>query len=140
MDTEEKKPQRGRPKGSRDSHKIKLKPNPKDAKERYAKKYGDIGLVAIYGVDEFTTELVKYMWNDPTQEFIVCDPIEQYVANLTRDIGSRPYSMYRYDSTHHVGFIESGMYPVVVVAKRCLEDVKKLPNPHDVELVCLEDL
>ena len=142
MDTEneEKKKTRGRPKGSRDSHKIKLKASPKDAKERYARIYGAVSLVAVYGVDEFTTELINYMWNDPEQHFVVCDPIEQHVANLTRDIGGRPYSMYRYDAVHHVGFIESGMYPVVVVAKRYIDDVSKLPNPHDVELVCLEDL
>ena len=141
MDTEEKKTNRGRgrPKGSKDTRKIKLKPSPKDAKQDYAKMYGDIGLVAIYGVDDYTKELLKYMWNDPTQEFVVCDPVEQYAANLTREIGALPYSMYRYDAVHHNGFIEEGLYPVVVVAKRYADDVRKLPNPHDVQIICLEE-
>lgn len=130
---------RGRPKGSKDSHKISLKPSPKDAKQDYKKYYGDIGLVAIYGVDEYTTELVRYMWKDPSQEFVVCDPTEQLVANLTREIGNLPYSMYRYEAVHHNGFIEEGMYPVVVVAKKYKEAVMKLPNPHDVIIICLED-
>lgn len=136
MTEEPRKP--GRPKGSSDSKKIKLKPSPKTAKEDYAKKYGDIGLVAIYGVDDFTKELIYYLWNDPKQEFVVTDPVDQYLANLTKEIGNRPYSLYRYEAVRHVGFVESGHFPVIVVASKYWEEVKKLPNPEKVELVNLE--
>lgn len=137
---EEVKRGRGRPLGSTDSKKIKLKASPRDANHYYAKYYSLVGLVAVYGVDEFTAGLVRHMWKDPSQEFVVTDPVEQHLANLTREIGNLPYSLYRYDAVHHVGFIEEGLYPVVVVAKRYLEQVKALPNPHEVELICLEDL
>ena len=136
MTEEPKKP--GRPKGSSDPKKIKLKPSPKTAKEDYAKKYGDIGLVAVYGVDDFTKELIYYLWNDPKQEFVVTDPVDQYLANLTKEIGNRPYSLYRYEAVRHVGFVESGQFPVIVVANKYWEQVKKLPNPEKVELVNLE--
>jgi hypothetical protein len=132
-----KKP--GRPKGSTDKkpHKIKLKPRPDTAKEQFKKDYRDLSLIAIYGVDDFTSELITYLWKDMTKEFIVTDPIEQKAANLTRVIGGLPYSMYRYEQTHHVGFIEEGYYPVVVVAEEYWEEVSKKPNPEEVELVCL---
>lgn len=129
----------GRPKGSKDSRKIPLKPSPKDAKQDYKKYYGEVGLVAIYGVDNYTEELIHYMWKDPKQEFVVCDPTEQLVANLTRKIGNLPLSLYRYEAVHHSGFIESGMYPIVVVAKKYKDMVLKLPNPYGVEIICLED-
>jgi hypothetical protein len=137
MDTEKKKP--GRPKGSSDKkpQKIKLKPRPDTAKEYFKKEYRDLDLIAIYGVDDFTEELIKYLWKDMTKEFVITDPIEQRAGTLTRVIGSLPYSMYRYEQINHVGFIEEGLYPVVVVAEEYWETVSKLPNPEEVELVCL---
>ena len=137
-ETQEKPRGRGRPKGSKDApKKLKLKPSPKTAKEDFKKKYSSVGLVAIFGIDEFTKELVYYMWDDPTQEFVVTSPIEQETANFTREIGSRPYSMYRYDQVSPLGFIEEGHFPVVVVAEEYWDKVSKLPNPHDVKLICL---
>jgi hypothetical protein len=137
MDTEKKKP--GRPKGSSDKkpQKIKLKPRPDTAKEYFKKEYRDLDLIAIYGVDDFTEELIKYLWKDMTKEFVITDPVEQRAGTLTRAIGSLPYSMYRYEQINHVGFIEEGLYPVVVVAEEYWETVSKLPNPEEVELVCL---
>ena len=137
MDTEKKKP--GRPKGSSDKkpQKIKLKPRPDTAKEYFKKEYRDLDLIAIYGVDDFTEELIKYLWKDMTKEFVITDPVEQRAGTLTRVIGSLPYSMYRYEQINHVGFIEEGLYPVVVVAEEYWETVSKLPNPEKVELVCL---
>jgi hypothetical protein len=137
MDTEKKKP--GRPKGSSDKkpQKIKLKPRPETAKEQFKKDYRDLDLIAIYGVDDFTEELIKYLWKDMTKEFVITDPVEQRAGTLTRAIGSLPYSMYRYEQINHVGFIEEGLYPVVVVAEEYWETVSKLPNPEEVELVCL---
>lgn len=137
---DQEKAPRGRPVGSRDTKKIKLKIAPEDAKKQYHRLYGEFGLVAIYGVDKFTEELIRYLWKDPNQDFVVTDPIEQKSANLTRQIGSLPYSAFRYDQVNHVGFIESGRFPVVVVAKEYKEKVLKLPNPYNVEIVCLEDL
>ena len=143
MDTEgtkETKRGRGRPKGSTDSKsvtKIKLKPRPDTAKEYFKKEYKDLDVIAVYGVDDFTKELIKYLWKDMTKEFVVTDPVEQKLANLTRTIGNLPYSMYRYEQVHHVGFIEEGHYPVVVVAEEHWDEVVKLPNPEEVHLVCL---
>ena len=138
--TEEPKKKAGRPKGSTDTpkvKKIKLKPRPDTAKEYFKKDYKDLGTIAIYGVDNFTEELIKYLWKDMTKDFVVTDPIDQKVANLTKTIGNLPYSMYRYDQMGHVGFIEEGFFPVVVVAEEYWESVSKLPNPENVELVCL---
>ena len=138
--TEEPKKKAGRPKGSTDTpkvKKIKLKPRPDTAKEYFKKDYKDLGTIAIYGVDNFTEELIKYLWKDMTKDFVVTDPIEQKVANLTKAIGNLPYSMYRYDQMSHIGFIEEGFFPVVVVAEEYWEEVSRLPNPENVELVCL---
>ena len=138
--TEEVKNKAGRPKGSTDKprvKKIKLKPRPDTAKEYFKKDYKDLDTIAIYGVDAFTEELIKYLWKDMTKDFVVTDPIDQKVANLTRNIGNLPYSLHRYEQVSHIGFIEEGYFPVVVVAEEYWEEVVKLPNPENVELVCL---
>lgn len=130
----------GRPKGSSDKPKvtkIKLKPSPTTAKEDFKKTYKDLDVIAIYGVDSFTEELIKYLWKDISKEFVVTDPVEQKSANMTRSIGNLPYSMYRYMQVQHVGFIEEGYYGVVVVAEDYWDEVSALPNPHEVQLVCL---
>ena len=139
--TEEPKRGRGRPAGSKDApkkvKKIKLKPRPETAKEDFKKKYKDLSLIAIYGVDEFTEQLIKSLWTDPNINFAVTDPITQMSANLTRSIGSLPYSIYRYSQYHHNGFIEQGKYPVIIVADKYWDSVTSLPNPNKVIFTCL---
>lgn len=141
MTEEVNKPKKkaGRPVGSKDKPKgkVKLKPNPITAKHDYKKKYGDMGFTAIYGFDSFTEELVRFLWSDPQHEFTATDPNEAKLANFTRNIGSLPWSMYRWGQVSHVGFIEEGLFPVVVVAAEYWEEVSKLPNPHKVKLICL---
>ena len=144
MATEENKPEvneedttkrrRGRPKGSID-RKLRLKSTPKTAPEEYAKMFGDIGIVAIYGVDEFTMELIRYMWNDPHQEFVVTDPVDAILSNANREMGSRPHSLHRFEAVNHVGFVESGYYPVIVCTNQYYKQLTKLPNPHGVHLI-----
>jgi hypothetical protein len=134
---EEVKRGRGRPKGSSDKRKIKLKPNPKSAKEDFAKKYEGLDLVAVYGYDEFTFELITHLWKNPSIEFVFTDPIPSRGAHMTRHIGNLSWSIHRYEVMTHVGFIEEGYFPVVVVSDDCWEEVSKLPNPHEVELVSL---
>ena len=71
------------------------------------------------------------------KNFVVTDPVDQKSATLTRSIGSLPYSMYRYDQIRHNGFIEEGMFPVVIVAEEYWDTVSNLPNENNVELLCL---
>lgn len=134
-----KKERRGRPKGSSDNKptKIRLKPSPKSAKEAFKEDFKELDMIAIYGVDEFTEELIRHLWSDMNKNFIVTDPIEQKVGTLTRAIGALPYSLHRYDQTRHVGFIEEGLFPVIIVAEEYWESVMKLPNPNKVTFVCL---
>jgi len=134
-----KKESRGRPKGSSDNKptKIKLKPTPKSAVQAFKEEFKGLDMVAIYGVDEFTEKLIRELWTDPNKEFIVTDPIEQRAGTLTRSIGALPHSLHRYDQTRHVGFIESGMFPVIIVASEYWDMVMKLPNPNKVIFTCL---
>jgi len=137
---EEKPPERrGRPRGSSDNKpvKIKLKPSPKSAIDSFKQEFKGLGLIAVYGVDEFTDKLVRSLWSDPQINFIVTDPVDQRSANLTRSIGSLPFSIYRYAQKHPNGFIESGQYPVIIVAEEYWERVNKLPNPNRVTFTCL---
>ena len=139
VEAPKKKERRGRPKGSSDNKptKIRLKPSPKSAKEAFKQDFKDLDTIAIYGVDNFTEELIRYLWPDMNKNFVVTDPIDQKVATLTRSIGSLPYSMYRYEQLSHVGWIEEGLFPVVIVAEEHWDTVSKLPNPNKVLLFCL---
>lgn len=138
----EEKRGRGRPAGSTNKttvKKIKLKPHPKHAKDDFYKKYRHLGVLAVYGVDDFTNEVIDKFWGDPDQDIVATDPVDQELANLNRRMGNLPWSMYRWEAVNHVGFIEEGIYPVVVVAKKYKEQVMALPNPEGVEIICLED-
>ena len=124
----------------RPSTKIRLKADPKVSKEKYYKRYGELGVCCVYGVDTFTEELIDYLWKKPDISFVVTDPIEATLSNATRKYGARSFSLYRWEAVHHQGFIEQAKGKVVVVAKAYHEAVKKLPNPNKVEIVMLEDL
>jgi len=120
--------------------KIRLKPDPKTSKEKYYRLYGDLGVCCVYGIDEFTDELIDYLWKKPEMTFIVTDPVETIIANTNRKYGARSFSMYRWDMVHHQGFIEQAQGLIVVVASKYYDTVRKLPRAENVKLVVLEDL
>ena len=134
-----KKELRGRPKGSSDNKptKIKLKPTPKSAVQAFKEDFKGLDIVAVYGVDEFTDKLIRELWSDPNKEFVITDPVDQRAGTLTRSIGSLPYSMYRYNQIRPQGFIEEGLFPVIIVAEEYWDMVMKLPNPNKVIFTCL---
>jgi len=134
-----KKEMRGRPKGSSDNKptKIKLKPTPKSAVQAFKEDFKGLDIVAVYGVDEFTDKLIRELWSDPNKEFVITDPVDQRAGTLTRSIGSLPYSMYRYNQMRPQGFIEGGLFPVIIVAEEYWDMVMKLPNPNKVIFTCL---
>jgi hypothetical protein len=131
---------RGRPRGSTNPPKLKLKLAPKDAKLAYYKRYGSLGLAAVYGVDKYTIELIDYLWKKPGVSIVATDPTPQVLANLNRKMSGLSMSMYRWEAVSHVGFVECGFYPVIVTTKEHYEDLMSKPNPHNVEIVKLEDL
>jgi hypothetical protein len=131
---------RGRKPGTKMTPKIRLKHNPKTAREDYYKKYGSLGLCVIYGIDEFTESLIDFLWEHPEMEFLVTDPNESKLSNINRKYSQRSFSMYRWDIRGHVDFIAKPMSSVIVVAKDLYDEVKKLPNPENVKLIVLEEI
>ena len=129
---------RGRPAGQ--PPKIRLKPSPKTAKEDYYKKFGELGVCAIYGIDEFTDALIDYLWNHPEMEILVTDPNPDKVTHMNRKYGARSFSAYRWHVYSHTGFIEEPLVGVMVVSKELIEEVRKLPNPENVEFIVLEEI
>jgi len=130
---------RGRPAG-KPVAKIKLKPSTRTAKELYYKKYGEIGVCAVYGIDEFTDALIDYLWNHPEMEIIVTDPDPSKVDNINKKYGARSFSAYRWHTYDHRGFIQECPVGVVVVSKDLIEEVLLQPNPDQIEFVVLEEL
>ena len=139
--TEEKRG-RGRPKKETAGpvKKIKLKHSPKTAYEDYYKKYGYLGFVAIYGIDKFTEELIRYCWKHPDMTIIATDPIPEKLRAINQEIGNLPWSLHRWEVVTSNGFLEAGYYPVVVTTKEYYEMVSKLDNPENVEVVLLEEV
>jgi len=133
-ETPKKKP-RGRP-----ATKVKLKHNPKTAKEDFLKKYKDLHAIGIYGVDEFTKEIINTLWNNPEMSFAVTDDNASRLDNANRHFGQRSFSMYRWDVYPTPGFIEEPVVDVILVSKDCYEAVKKRPNPYNVKLILLEEI
>jgi len=120
--------------------KVKLKHNPQTAAQDFQKKYPNIEVCAIYGIDEFTEYLIHHLWEQPDIVFACTDINPNRLSYINRKIGQRSFSMYRWHIYSHQGFIEEPHSEVIVVAKDLILDVKNLPNPYDAELVVLEDL
>ena len=139
-ETKEVPKKRGRKPGTKMTPKIRLKHNPKTAREDYYKKYGHLGICLIYGIDEFTEALIDYLWDNPEMEFLVTDPNESKLSNINRKYCQRSFSMYRWHIKGHVDFIKYPMSSVIVVAKDLYDDVKKLPNPENAKLIVLEEI
>ena len=131
---------RGRKPGTKMTPKIRLKHNPKTAREDYYKKYGHLGICLIYGIDEFTESLIDFLWEHPEMEFLVTDPNESKLSNINRKYTQRSFSMYRWNIQRHNSFIAKPMSNVIVVAKDLYDEVKKLDNPENVKLIVLEEI
>lgn len=126
---------RGRP-----STKIKLKPRPMRSAEDYYKRYGYLGVCSIYGLDEFTENLIEYLWNHPEMMLVCTDPNESRLSNKNREMGQRSFSMYRWMIRSYKGFIQNPMSDVIVVSNNHIADVKKMDNPHNVKFIVLEEI
>ena len=127
---------RGRP----PAKKVKLKHNPKSAKEDFLKRYKGVTEVGIYGIDKFTLEIINHLWKNPEVSFLATDPNESVLDNANRDYAQRSFSMYRWEVVKTSGFIEQPQVEVIIVSSKYIEEVKKRPNPYNVELIVLEDL
>jgi len=139
--TEEETPiQRKKPGPKAGVVKLRLKHNPKTAREDYYKKYRDLELCLVYGIDEFTVELIEYMWKHPEKKIIVTDPNEDKLSNLNRIYSGRSFSMYRWEIHPVSKFVEEPLGQVMVVSKLHIDTVKKLPNPYGVKFIVLEDI
>jgi len=130
---------RGRPAGQ--GNKIKFgRLTPLGAKEKYYEDYGTLGEVLVYGIDEYTEALIDYLWTKPEMKITLTDPVESVMTNINRRIGGLSMSMFRWEIISHIGVVEEGYFPVIVVAKKYKEEVLALPNPYNVEIICLEEL
>lgn len=132
-----KKP-RGRPKNT--SSKIKLKHNPTTAREDLFKKYKEVTEWGIYGLDDFTKEIIEHLWLNPEINFYVTDENNSRLTNMNRHFGQRSFSMYRFNVMATSGFIEHPPVEIILVSKDMYEAVKKRPNPYHVKLILLENI
>ena len=143
------KPKRGRPKKKPDivntppvapRIKMKLKADPTDAKKRYVRMFKNERVAAIFGVDQFTEELIEFLWKDPNIECIYCtDTNQDRLAKINKKISQRSFSMYRWEACAVSDFMEYPAYSVVVVSKEHFEEAKRR-NKHSLQLVVLEEL
>lgn len=105
---------RGRPAGSKDNSRSRPR---RDPLEQFHRDVCDVGLIAFYGATSTTYAIIDVLWNDPNLEFIATDPVEQRVANLTRYVGAKPWSLYRYEQQGHRDFVTCGRWPVIVTTE-----------------------
>jgi hypothetical protein len=130
---------KGKPRG-RAAAKVKLKHNPKTSREDLLKKYKEVTDWGIYGIDDFTMEIVKHLWENPEITFHATDINQDRLAYANRDFSNRSFSAYRWHIYSHQGFIEHPVVDVIVVSKQLWETAKALPNPYNVDLVLLEEI
>jgi hypothetical protein len=137
-DTTNNKKTKGRPRGR--ATKVKLKHNPKTAFEDLLKKYKEVTDWGIFGIDDFTMEVINRLWNNPEITFHVTDLNEDRLSYANRIYGQRSFSMYRWNIYSHQGFIETPCVEVMLCSKLVWEEISKLPNPYDVDLILLEEI
>ena len=133
-ETPKKKP-KGRP-----PKKVKLRHNPATAREDLLKKYKEVADWGVYGIDDFTMELVNHLWNDPEITFHATDTNEDRLSYANRVFGQRSFSMYRWYTYSHQGFIEEPIVDVIICSKALYPVAKSMPNPYNVKLLLLEEI
>ena len=131
---------RGRKPGTKMTPKVRLKHNPKTAREDFLKKYKDVTSFGIYGIDKYTEEIIEHLWTNPEVSFLVTDPNQSVLANTNRKFGQRSFSMYRWEVVKTSGFIEQPKVEVIIVSSKYYDELKKRPNPYNVELIVLEEI
>ena len=129
---------KGRPKKT--PSKIKLKHNPTTAREDLLKKYKDVTDWGIYGIDDFTMEIVDHLWNNPEITFHATDTNEDRLSYSNRIFGQRSFSMYRWNIYSHQGFIEEPCVDIIICSNELYPVAKSLPNPDNVKLILLEKI
>jgi len=135
-----KKPHKGGAFVKTKHQKTKLKPTPKIQNDRYWKRFGHIGTVAIYGIDDFTESLVDYAWKHPEVNIIATDPDANKLSRLNFRMGGLSFSMYRWTPLSTAEFFEYSRVRLIVVAKEFYKDALQRPNPFDTTYVTMEDL
>jgi hypothetical protein len=120
--------------------KVKLKHNPTTAREDLFKKYKTVTDWGIYGIDDFTMEIVNHLWNNPEITFHATDINEDRLSYANRTFGARSFSMYRWNVYSHQGFVEEPVVEIIVCSKELYPVIKKLPNPYNVKLILLEEI
>ncbi|MDB9857755.1 hypothetical protein OAC63_05140, partial [Amylibacter sp.] len=131
---------RGRKPGVKMTPKIKLKHSPKTAREDFLKAYKGVTYFGVYGIDKFTKEIINYLWKNPEISFLVTDPNQSVLDNVNKEFGQRSFSMYRWEAVKTSNFIETPQVDVIIVSSRYIDEVRKRPNPENVQLVVLEDI
>ena len=123
-------------------NKRRTTPSPKMTSEKYfhlfLKEQPDI--VAIYGLDKHTENLIETAWKNPEINIVCCHPVEQILANINRKMGQLSFSMYRWEVRNPSMFFEHPVAKIVVVAKDYYDEAKKRGNPFNTTYVILEDL
>jgi len=138
--TEEAPKKRGPKPGSKRAAKVKLKHDPKTAKELVLRKYKSTVDWGIYGLDEFTLGFIDLLWKNPEITFHVTDTNQSRLDNANRVIGQRSFSMYRWEVYPPPGFIEQPVVDVILCSKELYKEAKQRPNPYQVKLVLLEEV
>jgi len=138
---------RGRPK------KIKLTPKapkPEVPAEPFGpKKAADIFVetvlddetsVSIFGIDDFTEELIERLWLNPHISTIYCSDTSQERLNLiNKKIGSRSFSMWRWKVRPVQDFLQLPKTRLCAVASG-LKDRVGLLKSQGIQIVVLEEL
>jgi len=140
MTEEVVKRKRGRKPGVKMTPKIKLKHNPKTAREDFLKRYKDTTDIGFYGMDKYAYEIINHLWENPEKCFFVTDSNRSRLDNANRYYGQRSFSMYRWNLCSEPGFIEEPFVDVILVSKDCFNNVKNRPNPYNVEIIVLEEI
>jgi len=131
---------RGPKPGSKRVTKIKLKPQPKNTRQDILKKYKSVTDWGIYGIDDFTLEVINHLWKNPEITFHVSDTKESRLDNANRIFGQRSFSMYRWEVYPPSGFIEECPTDIILCSKELYPEACSRPNPYNVKIILLEDV
>lgn len=112
---------------------LKIKPLPKDSSKSYYRAYGNRGICAIYGIDNFVLELIEYLWKIDN-DFVVCltDPNTDRLDNLNKLMVNRSNSLHRWNRMSLDGFLEEPVTDVIIVTPEYFEEVKSKQSKKSV--------
>jgi hypothetical protein len=106
-----------------------------------AYKRSEMTTVAVYGIDEDTTTFIKAIWeNLAINRVVVTDPSPEKMAEISREMGGKRFSINRWIAQPSAGFLADDRWPLIIVSEEHYAKLRVTKKSKGIKLKTLKQL